>query len=291
MWSSSTRTAALPAAAGRARRSSAGWRPTCGSIRPAARLPTCTTRASARASTAPTGRSRRSGRRSAAAESTSSSPAMTTTTSASRRSRNPLLRRRHRRTQPLPHARPALKAGERRPTVPNLRSPPPDATSRRVRLALPPGRRVGVHRSGYGRMRPRLLARVRRLVAGARSLNRRSLVSRSMRAARAAPAPQADRATAPSGSLPSGSTRRACGRRSRWNFTVCSVTHSIFASWVFEWPSATSCRISSSRRVRSERSSAATRAPAAPPAGSRGGRPSARTPGESLSAGRRDAPS
>src|SRR5919106_456666 len=35
----------------------------------------------------------------------------------------------------------------------------------------------------------------------------------------------------------------------RWNFTVCSVTHSIRASSAFEWPSATSCRISSSLRV------------------------------------------
>ena len=36
----------------------------------------------------------------------------------------------------------------------------------------------------------------------------------------------------------------------RWNFTVCSVTHSILASWALESPSATSFRISSSRRVK-----------------------------------------
>ena len=37
----------------------------------------------------------------------------------------------------------------------------------------------------------------------------------------------------------------------RWNFTVCCVTQSIFASSAFEKPSATSLRISSSRRVSS----------------------------------------
>ena len=36
----------------------------------------------------------------------------------------------------------------------------------------------------------------------------------------------------------------------RWNFTVCSVTQSIRASSLFECPSATSWRISSSRFVR-----------------------------------------
>ena len=36
----------------------------------------------------------------------------------------------------------------------------------------------------------------------------------------------------------------------RWNFTVCSVTHSVRATWAFECPSDTSRRISSSRRVR-----------------------------------------
>ena len=44
----------------------------------------------------------------------------------------------------------------------------------------------------------------------------------------------------------------------RWNFTVCSVTHSIRASSAFEWPSATSCRISSSLRVSPGESSIGT---------------------------------
>ena len=35
-----------------------------------------------------------------------------------------------------------------------------------------------------------------------------------------------------------------------WNFTVCSVTHSVRATWAFDGPSDTSRRISSSRRVR-----------------------------------------
>ena len=37
----------------------------------------------------------------------------------------------------------------------------------------------------------------------------------------------------------------------RWNFTVCSVTQSIFASSEFEWPSAVRRRISVSRFVNS----------------------------------------
>ena len=35
----------------------------------------------------------------------------------------------------------------------------------------------------------------------------------------------------------------------RWNFTVCSVTHSCLPIWEFERPSATYWRISSSRSV------------------------------------------